>query len=1241
MAEAKEKSVTEQTMLWVGIGASAGGLEALQELAKNLPEQANAAYIVAQHLSPKHQSMLTQLIQRSTKLSVEEAKNGLIPQPNCIYVTPPNKDIFVEDGRIHLATPQDEHTPKPSADTLLISLAEQVGSHAIAVILSGTGSDGARGVREIRAAGGISIAQDADSAKYDGMPNAAIDTGCIDMVLDPAEIARHINKVASKFPLDRDLIDEDKTAHSDGFGELLELIHKRTKVNLKDYKKATLKRRLERRMLARGINKFEDYLAYAKENKEELDLLFQDILISVTEFYRDPTAFEALKKIIKTIVDGKQGQEPLRVWIVGCATGEEVYTVAILFAEAIGGPQRLLETNLQFFATDIDETALKKARQGVYPASSLQSLPSSLRSRYFRVHKESAEVIKDIRDLVLFSKHNIIADPPFMRMDLICCRNLLIYFENELQQRIYHIFHYALQPNGYLFLGKSESASQTSQLFSTVDLKAKTFQRRPGGADTGAHGMILLQHRRHNINTKIDIPRKHSSNAKSSPALFEGLVNNLADGAVLVNEVLDIEWLYGNVNQYIQVRSGHPELNLGDLVSDVHRDEIRALVYKSARENQVVQGQPKNNRLADGLFKTQLTVYPLQVGRTSQQRLLVTFQKQSREETTEAGTEAETKTSYVRELEEELSAAREHLQTVIEELETSNEELQSLNEELQSANEELQSTNEELETSNEELQSTNEELVTVNDELTAKTSELERLSHKLSQIKNSLDFPLIVVNGDYQVIAHNAKAKKRFKIGRNKAHLVSILPNFCEPEKVQKLTRKVIESGKTRTVHLDSDTRSYWLRILPFRLEEKGEIIGAVHTYIDYTAQRKAEQDLARAKDVAEKANDAKSEFLANISHDIRTPMNAIVGVTNILTSMEMPPEKQKELLHTMATSSEELNHLIEELLDFAKLESGSMTLDKQDFNLKDLLHKVVEMTSVIAEQKKLRFKFHIGENLPEHLRGDPLKLRQILMNILGNAVKFTSEGYVELTVFCKEPILDECNICFTISDTGIGVAEDKLESIFEKFSQADSSTQTKFGGSGLGLSISKALASLMGGSIEASSKPGEGTVFMVNLPLPLAANEQASDSIPENVEPLFADSKEAAAAPVLIVEDIESNITVLSAYLDHLRCDYEIARNGVEAIEAVKEKQFAVILMDLFMPQMDGFETTRRIREHSDENDEDMPAVIAVTGHVQERVEARAKAAGMKIFLHKPLDIRDLREALATTLAESQTQIA
>ncbi|MFO0374906.1 MAG: CheR family methyltransferase [Alphaproteobacteria bacterium] len=839
----------DERMFWIGIGASAGGLEALRELVSTLPKHATmpATYIVAQHLSPKHQSMLVQLVGRDTVLSVRELENGTIPEPNVMYVTPPNSDVFAEDGVLYLRQPISQISPKPSVDNFFTSLAESVGDHAIGIILSGTGSDGAHGVRAIRAVGGITIAQEPTDAKYNGMPKSAIETGCVDFVLPLKDINNELFK-AMRTPNHLRRLKGDDIQRTN-IQELLYLIKERNNVDFKDYKTGTLYRRINRRMAACNVYNLNEYLEYIHNTPEELDILFKDIMISVTNFFRDADCFNAIKEVIQDIVNTKSSNDSIRVWIPGCATGEEAYSIAILFAEACGGIAPMNKKfRLQIFATDIDTDALARARKGIYPEATLANVEVALREHYFRTRDNAYEITKPLRDLVVFSRHNVFEDPPFLRMDLIACRNLLIYFNTKLQHSVLSLFHYAMQPEGIMFLGKSESLGHSANLFQTLDSKHRLYKRK-----LVSSGDYSKQSRASYATTtslkKLEIPGLQSTN-KSIHDLPDAFIEALSPDSILIDENMDIIRVYGDVHAYTQLSPGGVTMNLLSLARKEFRQELRALVFKIIREQKTYTVLPKKIALEGKLHEIHIIIRLLHLKNSSERLILVSFEKikQLSEDSTTKLRETQNGT-YVRELEQELASTKEHLQTVVEELETSNEELQSTNEELQSSNEELQSSNEELETANEELQSTNEELLTVNEELQVKTAELASTNEDLNNIKESIDYPILVVNKELKTKRFNRASKDIFALtDESQGEALTNIVTRIEIPHLKHHVENVIQENKPHMRQLDFEDVSYLERITPYK-NEGGRVEGAILTYVNNTSERKIQAKLQESED--------------------------------------------------------------------------------------------------------------------------------------------------------------------------------------------------------------------------------------------------------------------------------------------------------------------------------------------------------------------------------------------------------
>lgn len=819
--------------LVVGIGASAGGLEALRSFVSSLPANARMGYIIAQHLSPQYDSLLTELLSRETELPVEEARDGLVVSPNTIYVTPQNTNIRYRDGRLKLEPPPKGATPKPSVDVLLSSIAEATGEHSVGVVLSGTGSDGALGLRAIKAAGGCTFVQDEHTAKYNGMPHAAIATGCADFVMPPERIAEELAKLAeAENGSTTELREEDRST----FDDILRILRLRTGTDFGRYKENTVRRRLQRRIVAHRFTDPEPYLEFLKSNPDEVERAAQDILISVTSFLRDPEAFGKLEPIIKTIFESKQPGDEVRIWVPGCATGEEAYSIALLVYETLG--TSVPNYKIQIFATDIDQAALTRARKAVFHATAVTGLPPRILRKYFIPSGDYYTLNKAVRDLVIVARQDITEDPPFLRLDLISCRNLLIYFRTPLQLKVLEIFHYALRDGGYLFLGKSESAMQGQELFQTIDGSAKIYRR-----------INTVTRSRPSFNTQLPIlPEVRNTGERVSAAerLRSSLVSAYAPAAVLVDSRLHILQVNGNVHPYLMIPEGDLDWQLHKLLRRELRLDVRSLIGRAKRQKaSAFTPWVQLNELGQTV---RLAAHPVQAQALEEDLFLIGFEVA--EKLVPANVpipKSENVDARVAELEDELASTRDHLQTAIEELETSNEELQSVNEELQSANEELQSTNEELETANEELQSTNEELTTVNDELQMKTAELLASHTDLENVNNSLNLALIVVDAELRVRFHNPMAAKLFKFtGRDSHPLITNLSTKLELPKLRDLLENVIKTGKGHSRQIEGENPLLF-SIVPYR-QSDNRITGAIITFVDNSAILRGQRQLRESQ---------------------------------------------------------------------------------------------------------------------------------------------------------------------------------------------------------------------------------------------------------------------------------------------------------------------------------------------------------------------------------------------------------
>ncbi|MGZ2258119.1 chemotaxis protein CheB [Roseobacter sp. A03A-229] len=812
----------------IGIGSSAGGLEAIRELVATLPTDLQVAYVVVQHMSPHHKSLMTELVARQTSLVVRDVIHGSVPEPNVIYVTPPKTDVVYEDGKLNLVDPSHEvASPKPSVDRFLLSLADGHGEKSMAIILSGTGTDGAYGVQAIREAGGITIAQDTESAKYDGMPMAAMQTGCVDLVLRPFEIGTHLQKILTS-PRDFDAFRQEASEKSPA-SDLLQILLARTRVDFREYKQTTINRRIERRMIALGIESHEEYTQFCRVNPNAVDALFKDLLISVTRFFRDKSEFEALKELLPGLLK-KKTNAPFRVWIAGCATGEEAYSIAILLCEALGGAKVQLKDHVQIFATDIDKEALEVARKGIYGMAALNDIPKDLADQYFLQQNDGIRVIDSLRSAILFSDHNVCQDPPFQKVDLLCCRNLLIYFGNTLQHKVMSRFHYALTETSLMFLGTAETVAGSDELFIQDSQSAHIYRRR---------SIRRSEHTPFSNTRTLPQSRKIMPAAAKTPApgystdrqMFEALALALGKNSVLVTEEYSIVRVYGNVSPFIEMNeSSNLKMHI-DLLRRPFREEARSLVTLALKNGEHRSGV-RHLLAEDDDAEIRLDVYPIIARDINERAALVVFSEvqvdRSKGKSTNPKLDGEGfESDRIRLLEDEVATTREALQQTIEELETSNEELQSLNEELQSTNEELQATNEELETSNEELQSTNEELITVNEELQVTAAELSGRTGELMSVLETAPLAIMVLDTALQISQATNAAAEMFGLSRpvSNPHISQcVLPENCPS--LAPICNETLKLGEAISREFNSNGARYKLTCSPF-FDMRGQMKGS------------------------------------------------------------------------------------------------------------------------------------------------------------------------------------------------------------------------------------------------------------------------------------------------------------------------------------------------------------------------------------------------------------------------------
>ncbi|GAB4255813.1 MAG: hypothetical protein Kow0065_04140 [Methylomicrobium sp.] len=807
MSDSAELSSSEPTINSVqshivGIGASAGGLEALSAFVGNVPEGLGCVYIIAQHMSPNHRSMMVDILSRESVLPVQTVIDGGLPEPENIYVVPPGFNLSIREGVFRLQPPLPEVSPKPSINLLFQSMAEYYDERAVGIILSGTGSDGTSGLRAIKAAGGITFAQLPESAKYDGMPRSAIESGVVDRIMMPDQMGRDLERLI-KFP-SVDLPHDDTDEQTSELTRLFDEVRQKTKIDFSSYKLSTVLRRLQRRFLATETESLSAYLGYIEQHPNELDSLAKETLISVTEFFRDKESQKALERHVKELIARRKANEEIRVWVVGCATGEEAYSLAILFNEHIRSQNS--KVKLQVFATDIDNEALSFARRGFFNSATMAEVPQEYLNRYFRPSGNGFEPIKELRDCIVFARQDIVSDPPFLKVDLISCRNVLIYFNADLQSKVLSTLHYALKSDGLLFLGKSESVNQKETLFSVLDRRARIFQSRGGGS-----ALDLKMSRRGRL--PLTLPPKKQDQTHERQ-FFEAVRKFYAPYAMLIDSAFNIIYLHGSINKFIDFPSGRPDMNLAQIIVPEFRNELLTTLHRARRHQKTVYSRKR--RIASLDFQTwRLAMHPLEDYRENE-IYLVAFEETGKSEGNKSDSVNLLASANEAGDDDELQTVREHLQTLLEEMASSNEEMQALNEEVQASNEELQATNEELEAANEELQATNEELISVNEESLIKSAELAALNSEFESLYNTMDFPILVFDCHLILKRSNLSAMRQLDISMsgNNRHVsrIDFPPHLID---IEKRLLNVIDKQRKENYTTYLNDRSYQVYITP------------------------------------------------------------------------------------------------------------------------------------------------------------------------------------------------------------------------------------------------------------------------------------------------------------------------------------------------------------------------------------------------------------------------------------------
>ena len=847
---------TSDAMRIVGIGASAGGLAALEEFFKQVPLKSGAAFLVVQHLDPTQKAMLAELLQRVTPMPVREAQNGKLIEPNCVYVIPPNTELSLSNGALHLDKPSEPRGLRMPINILFSSLARAQGDRAIAVVLSGMGTDGTLGLQAVKALGGLMVVQQPDTAQFDSMPKSAIASGCADIIGAPAALPGLIFKYLSRFapasPAHPPLIGSAAlpTGHKvDSLDDIFKLLQDRTRHDFSNYKPNTLNRRIERRMAIHAIETPALYAQFLRSNPQETDLLFKELLIGVTSFFRDPLVWQQLIDVTLPELLRRAPGDNLRAWVVGCSTGEEAYSLAMAFAEVIERLPRYRQCSLQIFASDLSPDAIATARRAEYPPTISEAISPERLDQFFTLGNGNYRIAKRIRDMVLFAQHDVILDPPFTRLDLLCCRNLMIYFDATLQRRLLPLFHYSLRSGGVVLLGSSETMGRFSHLFTTLESKLRLYLREDN--IVGSNPEFLLKSLPPLAKFKKELPMPPSAipetilmdNLQASADRL--LLQVYAPAAVVVNSAGDIVYISGRTGKYLEPAAGKANWNFHAMVREGLRAPLTAALKLAATQAEAVQIPHLETHISDAAHIVSVTVQAIREPAALAGMLMIVFRDVA---AIPAGrnrrkSDMALQTSHATEVQQ----CRDEIQTLREETRASKEELQSANEELQSTNEELQSANEELTTSKEEMQSMNEELQTINAEMHTKLDDLAMAQSDLKNLLNSTDIAMLFLDKKLNVRRYTERASKIISlresdIGRPLSDLTTSLQYPTLQDDANETVRTLVITEKQI---LTSDARWFSVRIMPYRRIDN-VIDGAVITFVDITETKALESRLRK-----------------------------------------------------------------------------------------------------------------------------------------------------------------------------------------------------------------------------------------------------------------------------------------------------------------------------------------------------------------------------------------------------------
>ncbi|MEM6690080.1 MAG: chemotaxis protein CheB, partial [Planctomycetota bacterium] len=1293
----------EKDFYVVGIGASAGGLEALEDFFANVPDDTDMAYVVIQHLSPDFDTVMDQLLARKTRLPVVVIEDDMAVRPGSVYLLPPRKEVIVTGTRFMLADRADNESLSFPIDHFFRSLAQDAESHAIAVILSGTGTDGSRGVLDVHSLGGMVAVQSEESARFNGMPRSACSTGVVDMALSaselPAAIERYVTTREIPEPT-RLTLDSDDQKHSPFF-RILNRLNECYSLDFSYYKVSTINRRIERRLMLTETSDLEQYAARVCIDEKELERLYRDLLIGVTGFFRDTEMFTRLEiDVIPRMIEGLAPDEELRCWVAACATGEEAYSLAMLILEHL---QEIGDTRpVRVFASDVHPASLDHASKGTYHVSALEGVPQDRIDRFFIERTDGYQVCPEIRKMLVFTSHNALRDAPFTKLDLVACRNMLIYLTSQAQKKVLSLFHFGLKRDGVLCLGMSESVGDMDDEFLPIDERLRIYRKH-------RDAKLKIESRSGVAKPEMFASRSGQQHSLQPPkslfTAYDELLARYMPCGVLIDSNRELVHSFSGASRFFRIPDGRVSSDVLDLVAEHLRSPLAAAIRRVRRDEEPVAYNGIRDPSTDE--ETQLKVWPFESDELKDHLLVVFEQTQARRESLSLQEidASDFSSDEFEALERDLQFTRDNLQSTIEELQSTNQELQSANEQLTSSNEELQSTNE-------ELHSVNEELYTVNAEHQRKIDELTDLNNDMDNLLTSTHVHTIFLDRDLCIRRFTPGIADTFSlIPQDIGRRFDSFSNRIVHDNLIREIEDVLQSGRQIEQEVaDVEGKLFLLRILPYLV--RGEVDGAVVTLVDITSMKEALSTIEEMSEIVEHSDDAiyrldqdgnirtwnlganklygyrndeivgksvliitpadrmsepmsylerafdghsidhveterkrrngtivqvsmtvspirghsgqiegvsviarditkqkqaeaeiraavqqRDQFLATLSHELRNPLSAILNATSLLQEEDLDADTSHDARDVVDNQLRHVSRLLDDLLDVARFTSGKLILQREVVDLAKTAENALECVEFQIEEAEQSLRFEKPKE-PIYIEGDTGRLQQAQVNLLVNASKYSRPGGSILYRIQSQKGF----ALITVEDDGDGISEDLLPLIFEPFVQAEQSIERSQGGMGLGLPLVRMIATSHGGDVTAQSN-GEFTGSRLTLRIPLT---HKTPRCSENSSPSTVPGQR-----LLLIEDNDDIRKMLSRSLELRGFVMDTASNAFEGLEILKQGRPDIAIIDIGLPDINGFELARRIRE--------LPhlkgiLLIALTGYGRDDDRRQSQNAGFDL---------------------------